>query len=610
MIEELRIRDLGVIADATLPLGPGLSVVTGETGAGKTMVVTALGLLLGGRSDAGAVRVGAKSALAEASVRLEQGHAAVERALEAGADVEEHDGAAELIVARTVGADGRSRAHLGGRSAPVGALAEVGQQLVVIHGQSEQLRLKSAAAQREALDRFAGEEFAARLGEYTALYARWVGAQRELNELTSASRERIREAESLEQALEEIAAVDPQPGEDDELKAESLRLSNLEGLRLAAQQAHEALVAEDFGEAGDATTLVDAAKRALDHVSEHDPALAAASVRLAEIGYVLADVARELASYGASLDAEGPQRLAEVEERRAALGALVRKYAPSVDEVIAWAEAGQKRLYELQDDGGRIDVLTEQVARDEEKLRTLAAELTSRRRDAAAELAERVSAELTALAMPDATLQVSVDETSELGPLGSDEVAILLRPHAGAPARVLGKGASGGELSRVMLAIEVVLAAVDPVPTFVFDEVDAGVGGRAAVEIGRRLAMLARHVQVLVVTHLPQVAAFADRHIRVTKTSVAAGDPGDRAGGVAGFTSSDVALLAEDERVVELARMLAGQEDSASARAHAQELLDDARGDRGGTSEGLASGGATEATGATRRGGRVRAGKR
>ncbi|WP_336857807.1 DNA repair protein RecN [Sinomonas albida] len=580
MIEELRIRDLGVIADATLPLGPGLSVVTGETGAGKTMVVTALGLLLGGRSDAGAVRVGAKSALAEASVRLEAGHTAVERALEAGAEVDEHDGAADLLLARTVGADGRSRAHLGGRSAPVGALAEVGGQLVVIHGQSEQLRLKSAAAQREALDRFAGEDFGSRLGEYAALYRGWNAAQRELDELTSASRERLREAESLEAALEEISAVDPQPGEDERLKAESVRLSNLEGLRLAVQQAHEALVAEDFGEAGDATTLVDAAKRALEHVAEHDAALAASSERLAEVGYVLADIAQELASYGASLDAEGPQRLAEVEERRAALGNLVRKYAPTVDEVIEWAETGQKRLYELQDDGGRIEALTEQVSRDEEQLRSLAAELTARRRDAAAQLAERVSTELTALAMPDATLQVGVEETADLGPLGADEVSIMLQPHAGAPARPLGKGASGGELSRVMLAIEVVLAAVDPVPTFVFDEVDAGVGGRAAVEIGRRLAMLARHVQVLVVTHLPQVAAFADRHIRVTKNSVASGERGSE--GVAGFTSSDVSLLGQDERVVELARMLAGQEDSASARAHAQELLDDARADREG----------------------------
>lgn len=579
MIEELRIRDLGVITDASLPLGPGLSVVTGETGAGKTMVVTALGLLLGGRSDAGAVRTGAKSAVAEATVRLEPGHAAVVRAQEAGADVEEHDGAAELLLARTVGADGRSRAHLGGRSAPVGALAEVGAQLVVIHGQSEQLRLKSPAAQRHALDTFAGESFAGVRDDYAGLFASWTAARRELEDLSSSSRERIREAASLESALAEIAEVDPQPGEDETLKAEAARLAHAEALRVAAQQAHEALVAEEFGEASDATTLVDGARRTLEHVAEHDAALGASAERLAEVGYILADVAQELASYAASLDSEGPGRLAEVEERRAALGGLTRKYAPTLDEVIAWADEGQRRLLELQDDDGRIESLTEKIAQDEARLRELAGEMTQRRRSAAGELAERVSDELTALAMPDATLRVDVEETGELGPDGADTVAILLQPHAGAPARPLGKGASGGELSRVMLAIEVVLAAVDPVPTFVFDEVDSGVGGRAAVEIGRRLAMLARHVQVLVVTHLPQVAAFADRHITVIKTSVASGRG---AGGVEGVTSSDVRVLDEAERVVELARMLAGQEDSASARAHALELLEHAQSARAG----------------------------
>ncbi|GAB4098732.1 DNA repair protein RecN [Sinomonas halotolerans] len=573
MIEELRIRDLGVITEATLPLGPGLSVVTGETGAGKTMVVTALGLLLGGRSDAGAVRTGAKSALAEASVRLGTGHPAVVRAEEAGADVEEHDGAAELLLARTVGADGRSRAHVGGRSAPVGALAEVGGQLVVVHGQSEQLRLKSPAAQREALDKFAGEEFAGVLARYSERYTGWLAAKRELEELTSTSRERIREAESLEAALAEIAEVDPQPGEDEALRAESVRLSHSEALRVAAQQAHEALVSEDFGESPDATTLVDGAKRTLEQVAEHDPELSTAAARLAEAGYLLADVASSLASYASSLDAD-PARLGEVEERRAALTGLIRKYAPTLDEVIAWAETGQKRLFELQDDDGRIESLTAQAAADEAELQELAELLRGMRTAAAADLSERVSAELTALAMPDATLQIDVEPAQELGPHGADTVSIQLRPHAGAQARPLGKGASGGELSRVMLAIEVVLAAVDPVPTFVFDEVDSGVGGRAAVEIGRRLAMLARHVQVLVVTHLPQVAAFADRHVTVIKNSVATGRTSE---GVDGVTSSDVRLLTEEERVVELARMLAGQEDSESARAHALELLEDAR---------------------------------
>lgn len=573
MLEELRIRDLGVITDATLPLGPGLSVVTGETGAGKTMVVTAVGLLLGARSDAGAVRSGAKSASAEATVKLDAGHPAVARAREAGADVEEFDGGAELLLARSVGADGRSRAYLGGRAAPVGVLGEIGETLVVVHGQSEQIRLKSPVAQRGALDKFAGETLAATLGSYQELHARWKSSQAELDELRSAARERLREAESLEVALAEIDAVDPQPGEDESLKAEAVKLANVEELRIAASTAHQALIAEDFGEGSDATALVDAAKRTLEHVAEHDEELGSAAARLAEVGFLLNDIATELASYQAALDTEGPERLAEIEDRRAALAKLVRKYAPSIDEVLVWAEEARRRFLELQDDSTRIEALDADVTRTGAELVKQAAAVSKLRKKAAKDLSARVSAELKALAMADATLVINVESGGPPGPYGADEISFLLQPHSGAPARPLGKGASGGELSRVMLAIEVVLAAVDPVPTFVFDEVDAGVGGRAAVEIGRRLAMLARHVQVLVVTHLPQVAAFADQHIRVTKTSVRGADGAT----ATGFTSSDVQLLDAAERVRELARMLAGQEDSESAQAHAQELLDDAR---------------------------------
>jgi DNA repair protein RecN (Recombination protein N) len=553
MLEELRIRDLGVITDATLPLGPGLSVVTGETGAGKTMVVTAVGLLLGARSDAGAVRSGAKSATAEAVLKLDAGHPAIQRALDAGAEAEEFDGGAELILARRLGADGRSRAFLGGRAAPVGVLAEIGETLVVVHGQSDQIRLKGAAAQRGALDKFAGDALAGPLAGYQELYSHWKSSQAELDTLRSAARDRLREAESLEAALAEIDDVDPQPGEDELLKAEAVKLANVEELRIAASTAHQALIAEDFGEAGDATTLVDAAKRTLEHVAEHDAELGSAAARLAEVGFLLNDIATDLASYQASLDTEGPERLAEIEERRAVLAKLIRKYAPSIDEVLEWAEKARVRFDELQDDSTRIETLDAEVAKAEADLQKQAAAISRIRAKAAKELSTRVSAELKALAMADATLVINLEPTGQLGPHG--------------------KGASGGELSRVMLAIEVVLAAVDPVPTFVFDEVDAGVGGRAAVEIGRRLAMLARHVQVLVVTHLPQVAAFADQHITVTKTSVRGADGKTSTG----FTSSDVRLLDGPERVRELARMLAGQEDSESAQAHAQELLDDAK---------------------------------
>lgn len=573
MLEELRIRDLGVITDATLPLGPGLSVVTGETGAGKTMVVTAVGLLLGARSDAGAVRSGAKSATAEAVLKLDAGHPAIARAVEAGADVEEFDGGAELILARRLGADGRSRAFLGGRAAPVGVLAEIGETLVVVHGQSDQIRLKGAAAQRGALDKFAGEALAGPLTSYQSLYSHWKASQAELETLRSAARDRLREAESLEVALAEISTVDPQPGEDESLKAEAVKLANVEELRIAANTAHQALIAEDYGDSGDATTLVDVAKRTLEHVAEHDAELGSAATRLAEVGFLLNDIATELASYQAGLDSEGPERLAEIEDRRSALATLVRKYAPSIDEVLVWAENARVRFDELQDDSTRIEALDADVVRTEAELQKQAAAVSKIRANAAKDLSGRVSAELKALAMADATLVITREAAAQLTPHGADEITFLLQPHAGAPARPLGKGASGGELSRVMLAIEVVLAAVDPVPTFVFDEVDAGVGGRAAVEIGRRLAMLAQHVQVLVVTHLPQVAAFADQHITVTKTSVRGSDGGT----ATGFTSSDVRLLDGPERVRELARMLAGQEDSESAQAHAQELLDDAK---------------------------------
>ncbi len=569
MIEEMRIRDLGVITDATLRLGPGLTVVTGETGAGKTMVITALGLLRGARSDAGAVRLGAKSASAEAVLRLDPASRAAVRAAEAGAVLEEYDGATELILARTVTSEGRSRAYVGGRTAPVGVLAELGDELVVVHGQSDQLRLKGAPAQRQALDKFGGRAVDETLRAYGDAFRRWRDALSERDRLRSEARERLREAEGLEAALKEIGELEPQPGEDIALKTESMRLGNVEELRTAAVVAHQALVSEEIGAGADAVSLVDEARRQLEAVAEHDADLGTLSERLAEVGYLLADISAELAGYGTALDGEGAGRLEEVESRRAALSVLLRKYAPTIDEVLAWQEDAGKRLAELSTDSTRVEELDDVIVDLDREVHGLADDLSGLRRAASETLAVRVSDELTALAMPDAQLLIDVTAAEALTVHGADEISFTLQPHPGSAPRALGKGASGGELSRVMLAIEVVLAAVDPVPTFVFDEVDAGVGGKAAVEIGRRLAMLAEHVQVIVVTHLPQVAAFAARHIRVTKNVSRDGDGG-------GVTASDVEVLPDDERVRELARMLAGQEDSASARAHAEELLADA----------------------------------
>ena len=570
MIQEIRINDLGVISQATLHLGPGFSVVTGETGAGKTMVITALGLLLGRRTDAGAVRHGSKQAVADASIILPANSKVLERAEEAGALIERFNDEAELIITRTLSAEGRSRASIGGRAAPVGVLAELGEDLIAIHGQTDQMRLKGASTQRESLDKFAGAPVAKALSAYQEVFDRWGSATHELETLSAASRERIREAESLQVALEEIDAVDPQPGEDINLKNESLKLSNVEGLRAAADLAHESLNNEDY-EATSVISLVETAKHALEQVSGEDPAMKSLAERLNEIGILAAEISTDLAGYLSDLDSEGPDRLAALEERRADLNRLIRKYAPSIDEVIAWADASRTRLTEIQGDDGRIEALQLETQALQKQVAQLGAKLSKLRLKAAKDLSTRVTAELAALAMPDAKFVVEISALEAPTRFGADVIAMLLQPHAGSAPRPLGKGASGGELSRVMLAIEVVLAAVDPVPTFVFDEVDAGVGGKAAVEIGKRLAMLAKHVQVIVVTHLPQVAAYADRHIRVIKSSNAAAADG------AGFTASDVVLLEESERVRELARMLAGQEDSSTAQAHAEELLSDAQ---------------------------------
>lgn len=562
MIEELTIRDLGVIAEATLPLSPGFTAVTGETGAGKTMVVTALGLLLGERADAGAVRMGQNQSWVEGRWIVPEAGAVANRVREAGGDL---DGP-ELLLGRSVSAEGRSRAIVGGRGAPAAVLAELGEQLVVVHGQSEQIRLRSSTAQREALDRFAGPDFAELLGNYAHAYRRWHTNQQQLSELLAERDRRAREAEELRAALAEIETVAPLPGEDVELAERAERLSNLEELRQAATIARENLSAENESggseDAPDAVALLSAAKRAIERVAEHDPALGTIAESIANIEFLLADAAGELSSYIAGLDADGARELEIVQERRAELATIVRKYGSSLDEVIEALELGSNRLFELDGDAERIAELESDVVSDRELLEQLATELSTLRRAAAERLGREVTAELGALAMPDAELIAEVAPREELGASGGDNVSILLKPHSGAEPRPLGRGASGGELSRVMLAIEVVVAGTDPVPTFVFDEVDAGIGGAAAIEIGRRLARLAETAQVIVVTHLAQVAAFAENHLRVVK---------DGSGAV---TASSVQLLEGQEREAEMARLLSGLPDSESGLAHARELIE------------------------------------
>ncbi|MCQ6253153.1 DNA repair protein RecN [Streptomyces malaysiensis] len=577
VLEEMRIRALGVIDDAVVELSPGFTAVTGETGAGKTMVVTSLELLLGGRADAALVRIGAKAAVVEGRLTVDARSAAAVRAEEAGAELE--DGV--LLISRTLSAEGRSRAHVGGRSVPVGLLGELADDLVAVHGQTDQQGLLRPARQRQALDRYAGAAVAGPLEKYAGAYRRLRAVSAELEELTTRARERAQEADLLRFGLEEVAAAEPRPGEDEELAAEAERLGHAEALASAAAVAHTALAGNPEDPEGvDAATLVAGAHRAVEAVRSHDPALAGLADRIGEVGILLSDVAGDLAGYADNLDAD-PIRLAAVEERRAALTQLTRKYGETIADVLVWAEQGAARLAELDGDDDRIGELTAECDALRTELGELAQALTDARTEAAGRFAEAVTAELASLAMPHARVTFAIRQTEieedgievggrpvVFGPHGADEVELLLAPHPGAPPRPIAKGASGGELSRVMLAVEVVFAGSDPVPTYLFDEVDAGVGGKAAVEVGRRLARLARSAQVVVVTHLPQVAAFADRHLVVEKTNDGS------------VTRSGVKAMEGEDRVRELSRMLAGQEDSELARAHAEELLEAARAGR------------------------------
>jgi DNA repair protein RecN (Recombination protein N) len=565
-LTELRIRGLGAIDDVTLELGSGLTVVTGETGAGKTMVVSGLTLLFGGRADPGRVRANGRAGV-EGRLLLPPDSPAWERAADAGADPDD-DGS--LILARTVSAEGRSRAFLGGRSVPVGVVAELAEGLLAVHGQTDQLRLSRPAEQRRALDRYAGAAHLAVLERYRTAHQHWRELAADLDRRRSQARELAQAADVLRHGLEEIEAAAPEPDEDEALDTLARRLADADALRAAADEARLALVGDVTGDLGgaevpqDATAALATAGRAL--AGSDDPTLVLLAQDLADAVAVVSDVAAQLAGYVADLEAD-PARLAEVMDRRAAITALVRKFAgpgEGLAGVLSWAEEAARRLSELDVSDEALEALT--AARDAARAEVddLAAQVSTGRRDAAEGFAAEVGRELAGLAMKTARVSFSIDShQEEPGPEGIDEVALLLAPHPGAPPRPVHRGASGGELSRVMLAIEVVFAGADPVPVMVFDEVDAGVGGQAAGEIGRRLARLARDHQVVVVTHLAQVAAFADTHLVVDKSP----DTG------AGVTATDIRAVVGEDRVRELARMLSGLTDSDTGQAHARELL-------------------------------------
>ncbi|MGO1973211.1 MAG: DNA repair protein RecN [Propionibacteriaceae bacterium] len=559
MITDLRIVDLGVIDEASVELSPGLTVVTGETGAGKTMVVTGIGLLLGGRADPKSVRVGARRALVEGRF-ADPPRAIATIVADAGGELE----GGELLLSRQVTAAGRSRCYAGGAQLPVTVCGDIAADLVTIHGQSEQVRLASPERQREIVDRYGGKGLAKVLTTYRDRFEAHRRARTELDTLTAEAQARAREVDLLRFGLEEIEKVAPEPGEDTALAAETRRLQASDDLRISTQQGMEALAGEEqmsaVGEAREgALGALGAARKALEELSGRDPDAADLATRAADAGYLVEDLIGDLSRYSSRLDSE-PGRLEAVAARQAELAGLTRKYGDDCDAVLAWSAEAARRLGELEGSDARIDELAATVAALAAELTDLADQLTTRRRKAAKALGTKVVAELGALAMPHARMEFAITRT-ELGRHGQDQVELLFSANPGSEPRPLAKVASGGELSRIRLGLEVVLADDGHHGTFVFDEVDAGVGGKVAVEIGRRLATLARHAQVVVVTHLAQVAAFADRHYVVVKS-----DDGQ-------VTTSGIAEVTEEDRATELARMMAGLDTSESALAHAGELL-------------------------------------
>ncbi|WP_051267189.1 DNA repair protein RecN [Nakamurella lactea] len=584
MLSELRISGLGVISDAVIEPHPGLTVVTGETGAGKTMVVTALGLAGGGRGDAARVRAGAEKAAVEARWHVPAGTPTgdtLAAAVGAAGGALDDDGS--VICVRTVSAEGRSRAHIGGRTAPLAALAELTEPLLAVHGQSEAISLLQPAAQRQVLDRYAG--LADLVAGYRDARAGWQAAAAELADRTGRARELAQREQLLRMGLAEIDQVAPLPGEDAELNATVRRLENVDALRSAAAASLEALSGSDVtSDAANAVGLVGAAEHLL--AGSDDPRLTNWAPALHQAMSVLTEVGAELSSYLDELD-DDPAALEQTLSRQAVLRALSRRYGADTDAVLAWAADARRELASLDSSDEALAALAERVTELGARTAKLAVELSRRRTEAAGRLGEAATAELAHLAMGRAKVRVAVShrlvadgtaddggraaetlvigrgektERVHAGPDGIDQVEIVMTAHRGAPELPIAKGASGGELSRVMLALEVVLAGADTVGTLVFDEVDAGVGGRAATEIGRRLAMLARSHQVIVVTHLAQVAAFADRHVVVD-----AGQDGS-------VGTSSVTVVDGRHRLAELARMLGGT-DTDTALAHAKDLL-------------------------------------
>lgn len=554
MIDQLTIKNLGVIPQAELSFSPGFTALTGETGAGKTMVLSSIGLLLGKKADSALVRYGEKELAVEGIFVTDSSSQAAALLTEAGGLVE--DG--EIILARTVPARGRSRCHGGGRTIPSGVLSQIGRELVTIHGQAEQLRLRSGARQLALLDSFGGPAHQELVTEFRATYTSWRDLQTQLEDWENQRQAREIEVSRLKEGVELQEKLQPEPGEEDDLLRKIERLGNVEDLREAAQAAYNYLGGDGSDSAG-AASLVSAAIQALEKGAQSDEELSELVRGLRDASAIILDISAEAGAYLSNLEAD-PALLDQAQSRLSQLRHAYRTWAKDLDSWLTWADTARDRIIQLSGPQNQGTVLEEQLEKAASQLQTLGKKVSRARLALAKTLKKEVAGELAALQMPDAGFDIELKSLAEPNSHGFDQVTFGLRAGVNAEIRPLGQGASGGELSRIMLALEVTLAAkslAKGTPTFIFDEVDAGIGGATALAVGERLARLAKHAQVIVVTHLPQVAAWADKQLVVSKNNDIA----------------QVREVAGSKREREIARMLAGKADSKSALDHARELI-------------------------------------
>ena len=556
-LEEITIRSIGVIDQSTLEISKGLTVLTGETGAGKTMILTALNLILGGKADSALVRKGSERLVAS-------GRFSIPKSVEHFFDsVVVEDG--ELIVTRTVAADGKSKATTNGVSATASTLSTVGENLVEVHGQAANQNITKSSRQRELVDRFGKID----LGQYQSALQDYHDLKERIAALKNSIAQKDKELADLREFAYAFKKLNPTANEYAEIDLEIARLSSVEEFRLATSQATTAVEDEEAG----SLTSLGVARRALENARTKDPQLEAIYQQLSESFFLLDDAQSALNSYHSKLEAD-PVRLDLLHDRKADINSLIKKFGGAgsheqeLTDLAVRFKNSSDAIADLEGGDQRLEELEKQLTSHKKILLAAARNLSDNRVKAAAQLSELVTTEIQQLSMPHAAFVAKVDtadysapKESDFTSQGCDEIAMFIQGHKDAPLVALAKGASGGEMSRVMLALEVVIATTHPIGTYVFDEVDAGVGGKAAIEVGKRLHQLAQHAQVIVVTHLPQVAAWADSHFVVTKNNDGT------------VSQSDVRMVIGEDRIEEIARMLAGLENSSSAREHATELL-------------------------------------